>query len=315
MVDSKKLYLAPMDGVTDRAFRELCKLHGADFVYNEFVSADSIIRNVEKSLKKIEFSDCERPIGIQIFGNNSDTIAKAAQIVESRYNPDEININCCCPMRNITDKGCGAALLKDINCLVNIIENVIKATKTPITVKTRLGWDEKNIIIEELVIKLQNIGVKKIIIHCRTRSQMFTGFPRYEYLSQLKSNNNINIEIIGNGNVVDLESYKNMLNTGVNGVMIGRGAIGNPWIFSNLKNLKIEKIDSYRLIETVEEHIRLSLKYTNEKYTILTMKKHYSGYFKNLPYFKNFKIKLMMSNKIGDVIKILKEIRSEYKDK
>lgn len=304
----KKLYLAPMDDVTDRAFRELCKTNGADFMYTEFVAAESLARDICKSLNKISFSDFERPIGIQIFGNNLESIVKAVKIAE-KNNPDEININCGCPVKKVVNKGYGAALLRDVDNLVSIIKNVVIATKIPITVKTRLGWDENSIIIEELVLKLQDVGVKKVIIHCRTRAQMYSGVARYEYLSKLKSNKNINIEIIGNGDVIDLESYKNMLNTGVDGVMIGRGAIGNPWIFNDLKNLKVEKKSIFYIIETIKKHIMLSLKYKDERSTILALRKHYSKYFKGLPNFKSIKMQLMNSNKISDVLEILDSLK------
>ena len=307
------LYLAPMDEVSNRAFRELCKENGADFVYTEFVAADSLIRQVDKSLKKISFSDKERPLGIQIFGNNKNSMVEAAKIAE-RYNPDEININCGCPVKKIVDKGCGSALLKDIDNLVDIINEVIKITNIPISVKTRLGWDEKNIIIEDLVLKLQDIGVKKIIIHCRTKSQMYTGKADYSYLKKIKDNKNITIPIVGNGDVVDYESYANMLNTNVDGIMIGRAALGNPWIFNELKSKNdiicsdIKAHTIKEIFQMINRHIELSLKYDDEKSTIISLKKHYSNYFKSIPNSKILRLKLMKFENITGLLSYIKDI-------
>ena len=305
-----------MDDITDRSFRELCKENGADFVFTEFVAADSLIREVDKSFKKITFSDIERPLGIQIFGNNVKSMIEAAKIAE-KYNPDEININCGCPVKKIVNKGCGSALLKDIDNLIDIVKNVVNITKIPITVKTRLGWDENNIIIEELVLKLQDIGVKKVIVHCRTRSQMYSGNANYDYLKMLKDNKNITIPIIGNGDVVDYLSYHKMLETNVDGIMIGRGSIGNPWIFNDLKcyNKKIDNNDfndndDYKIklrpldeiFKMIKRHIELSLKYNEEWKTILSLRKHYSGYFKNIPNSKIIRLKLMNFEKTSELL-------------
>ena len=322
------LYLAPMDDITDRAFRELCKENGADFVFTEFVAADSLIREVDKSFKKITFSDIERPLGIQIFGNNVKSMVEAAKIAE-KYNPDEININCGCPVKKIVNKGCGSALLKDIDNLIDIVKNVVNIINIPISVKTRLGWDENNIIIEDLVLRLQDIGVKKVIIHCRTRSQMYSGKADYSYLKKIKDNKNITISIIGNGDVVDCVSYKNMVDTNVDGVMIGRGSIGNPWIFNDLKcrNFNINdlnnddfiKNDDYKLklrpldeiLKMIRRHIDLSLKYNEEWKTILSLRKHYSGYFKNIPNSKVIRLKLMNFEKIDELLDFIDNFKYE----
>lgn len=311
-----------MDDITDRAFRELCKENGADFVFTEFVAADSLIREVDKSFKKITFSDIERPLGIQIFGNNVNSMVEAAKIAE-KYNPDEININCGCPVKKIVNKGCGSALLKDIDNLIDIVKNVVNITNIPVTVKTRLGWDENNIIIEDLVLRLQDIGVKKVIIHCRTRSQMYSGKADYSYLKKIKDNKNITIPIIGNGDVVDYVSYKNMVDTNVDGVMIGRGCIGNPWIFNDLKckNFDINDLndDDYKInlrpldeiFKMIRRHIELSLKYNEEWKTILSLRKHYSGYFKNIPNSKVIRLKLMNFEKIDELLDFIDNYKYE----
>jgi len=316
------LYLAPMDDITDRAFRELCKENGVDFVFTEFVAADSLIREVDKSFKKITFSDIERPLGIQIFGNNVNSMVEAAKIAE-KYNPDEININCGCPVKKIVNKGCGSALLKDIDNLINIVKNVVGITNIPVTVKTRLGWDENNIIIEDLVLRLQDIGVKKVIIHCRTRSQMYSGKADYSYLKKIKDNKNITIPIIGNGDVVDYVSYYKMLRTNVDGVMIGRGSIGNPWIFNDLKCKKFDinylNDDDYKInlrpldeiFKMIRRHIELSLKYNEEWKTILSLRKHYSGYFKNIPNSKVIRLKLMNFEKIDELLDFIDNYKYE----
>lgn len=311
-----------MDDITDRAFRELCKENGVDFVFTEFVAADSLIREVDKSFKKITFSDIERPLGIQIFGNNVKSMVEAAKIAE-KYNPDEININCGCPVKKIVNKGCGSALLKDIDNLINIVKNVVDITNIPVTVKTRLGWDESNIIIEDLVLRLQDIGVKKVIIHCRTRSQMYSGKADYSYLKKIKDNKNITIPIIGNGDVVDYVSYKNMVDTNVDGIMIGRGCIGNPWIFNDLKCKKFDindlNDDDYKInlrpldeiFKMIRRHIELSLKYNEEWKTILSLRKHYSGYFKNIPNSKVIRLRLMNFEKIDELLDFIDNYKYE----
>ena len=307
----KKIYLAPMDDITDRAFRQLCKENGADFTYTEFVSIESLIRNIDKSFNKISFSEIERPIGIQIFGNNINSFLESIKIIE-KYNPDEININCGCPVKKIINKGCGSALLKNINSLITTLKELIKISKIPITIKTRLGWDENSIIIEDFVLNLQEIGIKKVIIHARTRSQMYSGILKLEYLKNLKNNKNINIEIIGNGDVTDIESYNRMLETGVDGVMIGRGAIGNPWIFNDLKNNKIKSRNISEIVNTIKRHIELLLQFKDEKQSIISLRKHFSKYFKNIKNFKEYKIKLITENKIDNIINILNKINNEY---
>ena len=308
---NKKLYLAPMDDVTDRAFRQLCKENGADFTYTEFVSIESLVRNVDKSFNKISFSNIERPIGIQIFGNNLKSFLGSIKIIE-KYNPDEININCGCPVKKITNKGCGSALLKDIKGLITILKELTKITNVPITIKTRLGWDENSIIIEDFVLRLQEIGIKKVIIHARTRSQMYSGNVNLEYLKNIKDNKDIKIEIIGNGDVVDIDSYNKMLNTRVDGVMIGRGSIGNPWIFNDLKNNIIKQRSINEIINTVKRHIELLLQFKDEKQSILSLRKHFSKYFKNIKNFKEYKIKLITENRMNNIINILNEINEKY---
>ena len=257
------LYLAPMDDVTDKAFRILCKEHGADGVYTEFVAAESLIRDVKKSFTKITFSEDERPIGIQIFGNNIPSMQQAALIAQ-KLKPDEININCGCPVKKIVIKNCGAALLKEPDNLIEIIKKVVNIVDIPVTVKTRLGWDDNSIIIEELVQKLQDIGVKKVIIHARTKVQMYSG------------------------------------------EVIGRAAIGHPWIFNDLKNNVSDRKNINEIIYIVKKHLSMANDYFGEKYTIISLKKHYSNYFKNISNSKNFKMQLMNAKTIKEILELLK---------
>ena len=299
------LYLAPMDDVTDKAFRILCKEYGADGVYTEFVAAESLIRDVKKSFTKITFSEDERPIGIQIFGNNIPSMQQAALIAQ-KLKPDEININCGCPVKKIVTKNCGAALLKEPDKLIEIIKKVVNIVDIPVTVKTRLGWDDNSIIIEELVQKLQDIGVKKVIIHARTKVQMYSGEVKLDYLKKIKENKNIKIPIIGNGDVYNLETALKMQDTGVDGIMIGRAAIGHPWIFNDLKNNVSDRKNINEIIYIVKKHLAMANDYFGEKYTIISLKKHYSNYFKNISNSKNLKMQLINAKTIKEILELLK---------
>jgi nifR3 family TIM-barrel protein len=304
---SVPLYLAPMDDVTDTVFRQLCKEEGADFVYTEFVAAESLIRDVKKSFDKIIFSDEQRPIGIQIFGNNIFSMQQAALIAQ-RYKPDEININCGCPVKKIVSKGCGAALLKYPEELLKIVKAVIDVVDIPVSVKTRLGWDDNSIIIDELVERLQDIGVQKVIIHARTKEQMYSGNIKIEYLRNIKENKNIKIPIIGNGNVVDFDTALKMQETNVDGIMIGRAAIGNPWIFSDIKNKKVQKRNLEEIVEMVKKHLLMLKEYYNEKYAVINLKKHYANYFKGFNNAKNIRVRLMNSENINDIISNINDV-------
>ena len=289
-----------MDDVTDIPFRQICKEQGADFVYTEFVAAESLTHDAKKSLQKITINPFERPVGIQIYGKDSLSLQQAARIV-SKLNPEEININCGCPMKKIAGKGRGAALLKDLDSLVALVRDVIDVVDIPVTVKTRLGWDDDSIIIEELTLRLQEVGVKKVIVHARTRAQMYSGTVKLEYLSKLKANKNITIPIIGNGDVTDIESYERMVSTGVDGVMIGRAAIGNPWVFNDIKKGIMQERSVEERIDMIKRHISLCKDYINERYAVVMMKKHYAGYLKNIPNSKDLRLQLYTSTSIADI--------------
>lgn len=293
-----------MDDVTDTPFRWLCKEQGADFVYTEFVAAESLTHNAKKSLQKIKINAYEHPIGIQLYGNDTATLQQAAIIVNA-YHPDEININCGCPMKKIACKGRGAALLKDTDLLISLVRGVIEVTNIPVTVKTRLGWDEESIIIEDLVLRLQDVGVKKVIVHARTRAQMYGGTVRLEYLKKLKSNSNIQITIIGNGDVTDIASYEAMVSTGVDGVMIGRAAIGNPWIFNDIKNQNIRERTIEERFKMIKHHLNLCKDYADERYAVMMLKKHYASYLKNIHNSKELRLQLYTSTSIADITKSL----------
>ena len=289
-----------MDDVTDVPFRKICKEQGADFVYTEFVAAESLTHNAKKSWQKIKINDYERPIGIQVYGKDPSSLQQAVSIINS-LSPDEININCGCPVKKIAGKGRGAALLKDLDLLVSLVREAIEATSLPVTVKTRLGWDDESIIIEDLVLRLQEVGVKKVIVHARTRAQMYGGSVRIEHLRRLKSNANIKIPIIGNGDVTDRESYESMVSTGVDGVMIGRAAIGNPWIFNDIKHgLQHDRTIEER-INMIKYHLSLCKDYINEHYAVMMLKKHYSNYLKHIPKSKDLRLQLYTSPSIAAI--------------
>lgn len=305
------LYLAPMDNISDYPFRLICKKHGADFVYTEFISAESIIRDSIKSLKKMHLHSSEQPCGIQIFGHDVKAMCQAAIIVQ-QYQPAEININCGCPIKKIVNKGAGAALLQDIPHLLKIVKEIIQNIHIPVTVKTRLGWDESSICIEDLVLRLQDIGVKKVIIHARTKKQMYSGIVQTQYLQAIKQNKNITIPIIGNGDVRTLDEAYKMQQTGVDGIMIGRGAIGNPWIFENIKqNKTVDNKTIYDIIKCIQYHLALMKEYYNETTALLSIRKHYSGYFKNIPNSKFIRLKLMDCNSIDAATSILESLLSD----
>lgn len=296
------LFLAPMEGVTDPPFRFLCKKFGVDVVYTEFISSEGLIRNAEKSVKKLQISDSERPIGIQIFGYNIESMKLAAKIAEEQ-NPDMIDINCGCPVKKVVSKGCGSALLKDIKKLQTMVAEVVKSVDIPVTVKTRLGWDIDTIIIDELVERLQDVGVQAITIHARTRSQMYSGESDWSHIGRVKNNPRIQIPIIGNGDIDSAEKaidYKNRW--GVDGIMIGRATIGHPWIFDEIKAKIENKIyEKPNIEEIILQHLEMERDYKNEHYAVVSLRKHYKNYFKNIHDVKSLKIQLMEAETINEV--------------
>ena len=301
----RPVFLAPMEGVTDQAFRILCKKYGADMMYTEFISSEGLIRDADKSMRKLNISDIERPIGIQIFGNNVQSMCQAALIAQ-RYSPDVIDINCGCPVRKVVSHGCGAALLQDEDRLVNIVSEVVKTVNVPVTVKTRLGWDEYSINIESLILKLQDVGIKAIAVHTRTRNQMYSGNAQWNYLASIKNNSRIHIPIIGNGDVKTLNDAKCMFEScGVDGVMIGRGAMGNPWIFSEIKGYKHTTKSLDEILTVIREHLLMACDILGERHGVISLRKHYAGYFNGVHDSKTLKLKLQLSNTKEELLNIL----------
>lgn len=312
------LALSPMEDVTDTTFRKICKTYGADLVFTEFVAADGLIRNAEKSKKKLKFDEDERPIGIQLFGNNAESLVIAARIAEEA-DPDFIDLNFGCPVKKIVDKGGGAALLKDIPKMISITSEVIKNTHKPVFVKTRLGWDEKNLVITQLAEQLQDAGISALTIHGRTKAQMYKGEADWTLIGEVKNNPRIRIPIIGNGDIDSPQKALEMKNRyGVNGIMIGRAAIGNPWIFKDIKEyLKSGVISDPPMIseriEIVIQHLSSSINNKGERLAVLEMRKHYSSIFRALADFKQFRMKLVTVNSFSEIKEVLDEIADFYK--
>ena len=304
--------LAPMAGVTDLPFRTVCKKMGASLVYTEFVSSDGILRENLKTLNMLEFNDFERPIGIQIFGNNSDIVSKSAKYIMDNYDPDIIDINFGCPVPKITKKGAGSAALKDLKFMEKIATKVVKAVpNTPVTVKMRSGWDKENIVISQAGKILEESGIKAITLHARTSKQLYKGKADWNLIRKLK--NSINIPVIGNGDVISVEDFHKMKKTtGCDAIMIGRGALGNPWIFRDIINsLSKNKIFNVSLDEIISiclEHINLLEKYKPNIACVNLSKKHINYYLKNFKNSSLYRREIMICNNIEDIKKILKSI-------
>ena len=307
------LFLAPMEDVTDTSFRLICKEFGADVVISEFASSEALIRDVEQTQKKLSFSEKERPFGIQLFGNNADSMCEAARIAES-YKPDFIDINWGCPVKKIAGKGAGSGMLQNIPLLVDITKQVVNAVKIPVTVKTRLGWDETNKPIVSLTEQLQDIGVKVVSIHGRTRSMMYKGEADWTLIGKIKENPRIKIPIIGNGDITSPEKAlyaKERYH--IDGIMIGRGAIGNPWIFSAAKSLlennSISPTPNFKeRLSVCKRHFEMTVENKGEHYGIVNMRKHYKSYFRELPNFKEIRIKLLTSNSLNEIRDLFSDI-------
>jgi len=296
------LYLAPMEGVTNAIFRAICKEFGADILISEFISSDALIRDIDKSLLKMSFSEKERPFGIQIFGNNEQTLCQAAEKA-AEANPDFIDINWGCPVKKIVSKGAGSAILKDIPKMVKLTASVVRSVQIPITVKTRLGWDESDKPIISVAEQLQDIGIQAITIHGRTRSQLYGGVADWELIGKVKENPRLHIPVIGNGDINSGEkaiAYKEKYN--VNGIMVGRAAIGNPWIFREIVNSiakkDIPQINYEERVSLCLRHLKETALLKGERKAVLEMRYHYGGYFKAIPFFKEKKNRLMKANTI-----------------
>lgn len=316
----RPLFLAPMDDVTDIGFRLLCKRFGASMVYTEFVSADAIVRYIDRTMTKIVISDEERPVGIQIYGRDVDSMVQAAKIVE-QSRPDIIDLNFGCPVRKVASKGGGAGLLKDIPLMLDITREVVKAVKVPVTVKTRLGWDDKNIVINDLALQLQDCGISALSIHGRTRSQMYQGSADWSFIGQVKANPQITIPIIGNGDITSAADARNAFERyGVDGVMIGRATFGCPWIFKEIRdNLDGREPDCSftvdRKIDVLEEQLRINVERSGERGGILHTRRHLAAtpIFKGIPDFRPTRIAMLRANTVDEIIEILEDIRTRLK--
>ena len=313
------LLLAPMEDVSDPPFRALCKQHGADLMYTEFISSEGLIRDAAKSVQKLDIYEYERPIGIQIFGSEIDSMIEATRITE-QTNPDIIDINYGCPVKKVACKGAGAGILQDIPKMVKMTAEIVKATKLPVTVKTRLGWDDKTKHIVEVAERLQDVGIQAISIHGRTRKQMYKGEADWTLISEVKNNPRMNIPVFGNGDVDTPEKALEMKNKfDVDGVMIGRASIGYPWIFNEIKHylktgLHLEKPTIAQRAETAKQHLEMSLKWKGEVLGVVEMRRHYSNYFKGIPHFKEYRTRLVSEMDQKILFETLEEIKDNFSE-
>lgn len=311
------LLLAPMEDVSDPPFRRLCKLHGADMLYSEFISSEGLIRDAIKSRQKLDIFDYERPVGIQIFGGDEEAMALSAKIVAT-VRPDLVDINFGCPVKKVVSKGAGAGVLKDIDLMVRLTKAVVRSTDLPVTVKTRLGWDESSINIEEVAERLQDVGISALTIHARTRSQMYKGHSDWSYIAKVKNNPRIHIPIFGNGDIDSPQKaleYRNKY--GVDGIMIGRAAIGYPWIFREIKHYFAtgELLTPPTIADRVaaaRNHLIWSVEWKGERQGVLEMRRHYANYFKGLPNFKEHRQRLVTLDSAAEIVTALEEIVAKY---
>lgn len=308
------LLLAPMEDVSDPPFRALCKKHGADLMYTEFISSEGLIRDAAKSVKKLDIYEYERPVGIQIFGYDIESMKTSAQIIE-KTNPDIIDINFGCPVKKVTCKGAGAGMLQDIPKLIKMTEEIVKITNLPVTVKTRLGWDDKTKYVVSTAEKLQDVGVEAISIHGRTRQQLYKGDADWTLIGEVKNNPRMHIPIFGNGDIDTPEkalAYKNRY--GVDGIMIGRASIGYPWIFNEVKHFMntgqyLAPPSVADRVAIAKEHLQMSVAWKGEGLGIAEMKRHYSNYFKGISHMKEFRMKLVTSFNLQEIYDTLDYIQ------
>ena len=307
------LLLAPMEDVSDPPFRALCKEQGADVVYTEFVSSEGLIRNAAKSVMKLDIYENERPVGIQIFGSNLESMLQTIDIVE-KSNPDIIDINFGCPVKKVVSKGAGAGILKDICLMEQLTAEMVKRTKLPITVKTRLGWDHDSIKIVEVAERLQDVGCKAIAIHGRTRAQMYKGSADWKPIAEVKNNPRMHIPIFGNGDVDSPEKAMEMRDIyGLDGAMIGRASIGNPWFFKQVKHFfktgtYLEPITIEERVEAARRHLQMAIDWKGETLGVFETRRHYTNYFKGIPNFKDYRTKMVTSNNASDVFNAFDEV-------
>lgn len=311
------LLLAPMEDVSDPPFRAVCKEGGADLMYTEFVSSEGLIRDAAKSLQKLDIFEYERPIGIQLFGSDIETMGECSRIA-TRVSPDLIDINYGCPVKQVACRGAGAALLQDIPKMVKMTEAVVKSTHLPVTVKTRLGWDDSTKNIQEVAERLQDIGIKALTVHGRTRVQMYKGDADWTLIGRIKENARIHIPIFGNGDIDSPEKaldYRNRF--GVDGIMIGRASIGYPWIFNEVKHFMrtgehLAPPTTTERVRVCRKHLDFSIRWKGERTGIVEMRRHYASYFKGLDNFKPFRMRLVETMSYQEINDILEEVSEVY---
>lgn len=311
------LLLAPMEDVSDPPFRQLCKEQGADLVYTEFISVEGLIRDASKSLQKLDIYDAERPVGIQVFGAEVDSMVTAMGIVEDA-NPELIDINFGCPVNRVVCKMAGAGILQDIPKMISLTKAIVQATHKPVTVKTRLGWDDDSINIVEVAERLQDIGIEALSIHGRTRKQMYKGEADWSLIAKVKENPRMHIPIFGNGDIDSPEKAKEYRERyGVDGIMIGRASIGHPWIFNEIKHyfatgelLMPPTID--QRVAAAQQHLKHAIAWKGEKLGVLETRRHYTNYFKGLPDIKPYRARLVTEESPDDLMSIMEEIKEKY---
>ncbi len=311
------LLLAPMEDVSDPPFRALCKEQGADVVYTEFISSEGLIRDAEKSVQKLDIYESERPVGIQIFGANLDSMLKTIEIVE-KSKPDFIDINYGCPVKKVVSKGAGAGILKDIPLMVKLTDAMVKHTDIPITVKTRLGWDHDSIHILEVAERLQDVGAKAIAIHGRTRAQMYKGEATWEPIADVKNNPRMFIPIFGNGDIDSPEKAMMMRDKfGLDGAMIGRASIGNPWFFAQVKHFfktgeHLTPPTINERVKTAKRHLEMAMKWNGERAGLFETRRHYTNYFKGIPHFKDYRLRMVTSDSKEEVFRVFEEVLEKF---
>ncbi len=313
------LLLAPMEDVSDPPFRALCKKHGADLMYTEFISSEGLIRDAAKSVQKLDIFEYERPIGIQIFGSEIDSMIEAAEITE-QANPDIIDINYGCPVKKVACKGAGAGILQDIPKMVSMTAEIVKATNKPVTVKTRLGWDENTKYIVEVAERLQDVGIKAISIHGRTRKQMYKGEADWSLIAAVKNNPRMHIPVFGNGDVDSPEKAVEMRKRyDVDGIMIGRASIGYPWIFDEIKHYMatgehLPPPTMKQRVAAATSHLKMAIDWKGERLGINETRRHYTNYFKGIPHFKEYRTRLVTTDEASGLFDCLEEISREFSD-
>jgi len=311
------LLLAPMEDVSDPPFRALCKEQGADVVYTEFISSEGLIRDAAKSTMKLDIYEKERPVGIQIFGANLDSMLQSVEIVE-KSNPDIIDINFGCPVKKVVSKGAGAGILKDIPLMVSLTKAMVKHTNLPITVKTRLGWDTDSIKIVEVAERLQDVGCKAISIHGRTRKQMYKGDANWAPITEVKNNPRMHIPIFGNGDVSSPEKALEMRDKyGLDGAMIGRASIGNPWFFKQVKHYfktgtHLEPPTMEERVDAARRHLQMAIDWKGEKLGVFETRRHYTNYFRGIPHFKEYRMKMVTTDDSRGVFEVFDQVLEKF---